>query len=388
MDIEQLRKDTPHCEDLTHFNNAGAALPSRFVNESILEFLEAESRIGGYEIVEERANQISEFYTEAAALIKASPEEIAVTDSASTAFSKAIFSIPFEQGDKIITSELEYGNNFLNYLKLKKEKGIEIIIIGGDEASPININELENAIDSKVKLIAITHMPTSGGVIAPVKEIGKIAKENGVLYLVDTCQSIGQCPVSVDELQCDFLNATSRKYLRGPRGLGFLYVRKSILPTLDPFSFEMLGAEWKSQDRYDLNFSSKMFETYEKPYAFLMGFSAAIKYANHLGIEQIWQRILELSTYLREQLKNVPGVKLYDGSGLRSGIISLTKDGVDPFKMHKQLQDKRINSSVLYQFTSLLEMQKKNLVNGNRLSVHCYNTKPEIDIIVSEIDRM
>lgn len=388
MNIEQLRKDTPHCNDLTHFNNAGAALPSKFVNESILEFLEAESRIGGYEIVEERAKQIGEFYTEAAALIKASPDEIAITDSASTAFSKAIFSIPFKLGDKIITSELEYGNNFLNYLKLKKEKGIEIITIRGNEASPISIEELKNAIDSKVKLIAITHMPTSSGVIAPVKEIGKIAKENGILYLVDTCQSIGQFPVYVDELQCDFLNATSRKYLRGPRGLGFLYVRKRILASLDPFSFEMLGAEWKSQERYDLNYSSKMFETYEKPYAFLIGFSAAIKYANQLGIENIWQRISYLSNYLREQLGNVSGVKLYDGSGLRSGIISFTKDGVDPFKMHKELQDKKINSSVLYQFTSLLEMQKKNLVNGNRLSLHCYNTKTEINKVVSEIDKM
>jgi selenocysteine lyase/cysteine desulfurase len=380
MNIDKIRKDTLHCEDFIHFNNAGAALPTRYVNEAIISFLQEEEVTGGYEMEAKYAESIDQIYTEIARLIKGGSDEIAITDNASTAFSKALYSIPFQEGDEIITSEIEYSSNFLNYLKLKREKGINIVTIPMAENGPVDVQKLEKAISNKTKLVAMTHMPTSSGAIAPVKEIGELTKASGILYLVDTCQSIGHYPTFVDELHCDFLTGTSRKYIRGPRGLGFLYARKSIYKDLDPFMLEAMGANWKSTERYELNYTSKMFEAFEKPYAFMMGLQEAVRYANNLGIEEIWSRIQGLSTYARSLFVQNRDISLHDGNGDElSGIITLTIKNKDSLEVQRELSEHKVNISVCKPFTSLTDMQSKGLDSSCRLSLHYYNTREEIE---------
>lgn len=388
MDIDKIRTDTLHCQDIIHFNNAGASLPTKFVNEAIIHYLTQEETIGGYELEAAKQTEIAEIYDEIAKLIHCDSNEIALTDNATTAFNRAIFSIDFKAGDTIITSELEYGNNFLNYLRLKKEKGINIKTIPGNNDSPFDLEEFEKAIDNSTKLVAVTHMPTNSGAVVPIEAIGQITKAHDILYLVDTCQSIGHYPTFVDKIGCDFLTATGRKYLRGPRGVGFLYVNKNILNKLEPFSIEMTGAEWKSIDHYQKLGTIKMFEGWEKPYSLVMGLSAAVKYANNLGIENIWKRVSFVANDLRTKLQNVNGVTIYDGKGELSGIVSITKNGVDTTKLQNHLRKHKINTSISPQFTSLTDMQKKNLMTSNRLSLHYYNTTEEIDKVVETIDRI
>lgn len=385
MNITQLRKDTPGTQHVTHFNNAGASLTTQPVLDAIQEFLQQEAITGGYRFMAQEAEAIQEFYVQAAKLINASSQEIALTQNASSSLSLALYAIPWQKGDVILTSEIEYGNNFLNYLKLKEEKGVEIRVFPLGKNGYFDLQNFEKYIDDKVKLIAITHIPTNSGMIAPVEAIGEIAKKHGILYMVDACQSIGHLPFDVEKIGCDFATATSRKYLRGPRGLGFLYVRASVIETLSPVFLEMLFADWQSDTEFQLNKSIKMFEVWEKPYSLMVGFTAAIKYANDLGMDNIWKRTKSLADYLRKQLQTIEGVTVQDIGENQCGIVTFTKSGISPEAMQQHLQSLNINISVSGRFSSVLDMDNRGLSAVIRASVHYYNTKAEIDFLIENL---
>jgi selenocysteine lyase/cysteine desulfurase len=385
MDIDKIRRDTPGSEFVRHFNSAGASLPTQQVLDATLRFLKQEALTGGYRFAAQQEKEINEFYTEAAKLIHAKPTEIALTQSASSSLSLALYAIPFERGDVILTSEIEYGNNFLNYLNLKERKGVEIRVFPMEKDGCFDLGKFENYIDKKVKLIAITHIPTNSGIVFPVAEIGEIAKKHNILYLVDACQSIGQFPFNVEDIGCDFCTATSRKYLRGPRGLGFLYVRESVMESLSPVFLEMLFADWQSETGYQLNRSAKMFETWEKPYSLMAGFTAAIRYANDLGAVNIWERVQHLAVYLRKRLETVEGVTIHDIGTVKCGIVSFTKLGISPEKLQQYLQSLEINTSVSGRFSSVLDMDNRGLSAVNRASVHYFNTEWEIEFLINAV---
>ncbi|MFK7950343.1 MAG: aminotransferase class V-fold PLP-dependent enzyme [Saprospiraceae bacterium] len=383
MNITQIRKDTPGTQRLIHFNNAGASLPTRHVLEAVQDFMHREAMTGGYRFMAEEADAINEFYTQAAQLINASPDEIALTQNASSSLNLALYALPWEKDDVILTSEIEYGNNYLNYLKLEKDKGVKIRIFPLNENYHYDLNTFENYIDDKVKLIAITHIPTNNGMIAPVEAIGKIAKKHNILYMIDACQSIGHLPFDVEKIGCDFSTATSRKYLRGPRGMGFLYVRKPIIERMNPVFLEMLYADWQSETDFQLNKSIKMFECWEKPYALIAGFTAAIRYANDVGMDNIWQRTEEIAIYLRQKLQTVKGITIQDIGKNLCGIVTFTMEGTTPEILKKHLHQFNINTSVSGRFSSVIDMDKRGLSDVLRVSVHYYNTKEEVNKLIN-----
>jgi len=385
LDIQRIRFNTPGLSKVKDFNAAGSSLPSRATVDTIIDYLRKEALSGGYKYFEQNQAQLSQVYQQAAQLINAEAEEIAIVENASVAFVKALFGIHWEVGDVILTSEIEYGNNFLNFLKLKHEKGIVIRIVPSDTFGDIDLQQLENLIDDHVKLIAITHIPTNSGAIAPAAAIGKIAKANNILYLVDACQSIGQVPFDVKEIGCDFASATSRKYLRGPRGLGFLYVSNKVLSKMQPPQFDMLTTEWIDEDAYALTKSAIMFENFEKPFALIAGLSNALKELNKLCINNTWPRIQDLASYLREGLSALDQVATHDIGKNQCGIISFTKEGISPTDLKKHLDQANINSSISPRFCTALDMNKRGLAEVNRVSIHYYNTKEEIDFLLQTV---
>ncbi len=386
MDIQKLRSDTPGIGHITHFNNAGAALPTQASLDKIFDYLKNEAVIGGYRIKEEYNKEVNAFYQRAAQLVNASAEEIAITGSASESFNNILYSIPFQKGDIIITSEIEYGNSFVNFINLKNKLGIEIKLIRNLPNGDFDLEMLKRSISEKVKLIAVTHIPTSSGVVAPVEEIGQIAKAHDILYLVDACQSIGQMPFDVDKIACDFASATARKYLRGPRGLGFLYVRKSVIESLTPPILDTVTAQWKSETVVDLQKSILMFERFEKSFALVLGFSEALRYLLDLGVENTWSRIQELAQYTRQRLGNLKGLEVHDPGSQKCGIVTFTKKGIKPAEIHSKLRAQNINTSVSLPFSSLTDMQSRGLEGTVRASVHYYNTKEEIDLLIRTVD--
>ncbi len=382
MDIHQLRKETSATKNLIHFNNAGASLMPDMVVERIKSFVDEEAKLGGYETASKFANELDLFYENAAKLLNASPEEIAFTESATVAWQRAFLSIPFEKGDVIITCISEYASNYIAYLQLAQQKGIEVKVIPNDSNGAIDIDALEKAITQKVRLISICHIPTGNGLINPVEEVGKISRKNNILYLLDACQSVGQYPVDVEEIKCDFLSVTGRKYLRGPRGTGFLYARKETTNQLEPMFLDLHGAEWIASNSYQMRTDAKKYETWETNLSAKSGLSLAIDYVNRLGIENIYKQVVSLATYFRQSLASLEQIQVMDTGLYQSGIVTFISKKHSPQEIQQYLSQHKVNVSVVVASSSLLDLEERKINEAVRASVHYYNTNEEIDRVI------
>src|SRR5947209_10323771 len=379
FDLQRARDDTPGCKNVLHFNNAGASLMPRPVLEATIAHLQLEAQIGGYEAVDRAHNAIEHVYDAAAALIGCSRDEIAIIENATRAWDMAFYSIPFKPGDRILTAMAEYASNYIAYLQVTRKTGATVEVIPNDAHGQISVEALRKAIDDRVKLIAITHVPTNGGLVNPVVEVGKVAREHGILYLVDACQSVGQMPIDVNVIGCDMLSATGRKYLRGPRGTGFLYVRRSVLERLVPPFLDLHAAEWVARDRYEIRPDARRFENWETNYASKIGLGVAIDYAMQWGLDTTWRRIKTLAYSLRTQLSLLPGVIVRDRGVTQCGIVTFSVEDKDPEEIRLALSRQHINVSVTRRESTLLDMDARGLETMVRASVHYFNSEEEVE---------
>ncbi len=379
IDISSVRRDTPGCANVLHFNNAGAALMTQQVLDAVKDHVQLEAEIGGYEAADAQHEKIEHVYDAASRLIGCRREEIAWVENATRAWDMAFYSIPFGPNDRILTSVSEYASNYIAFLHVAQRTGARVEVIPNDAAGQVCVKTLENMLDRFVKLIAITHVPTNGGLINPARQIGKIAKSANIPFLLDACQSVGQMPINVQEIGCDMLSATGRKYLRGPRGTGFLYVQSNLLERLEPPFLDLHAAEWVTKDRYKIRSDARRFENWESYCAGRVGLGIAIDYALRLGLENIWMRIVHLSKLLRERIKSVCGAKLHDLGVQKCGIVSFTIPGHDPNKIRNNLAKQKINVSVSPAQYTRLDMDIRGLIGVVRASVHYYNTEEEIE---------
>jgi len=378
FDFKRARRDTPGCENRVHFNNAGAALMPAPVINAVIDHLNLEGQIGGYEAAEQEHDTIERVYAAAASLIGASRDEIAIVENATRAWDMAFYGIPFRSGDRVLTSVSEYGSNFIAFLQVAARTGAIIDVIPNDDYGQVSIAALREMIDERVKLIAITHVPTNGGLVNPVAAIGRIAREANVRFLLDACQSVGQLPINVEEICCDILSATGRKYLRGPRGTGFLYVRKELIDSLEPPFLDVRAARWIARDKYDIRHDARRFENWETNYSTKIGLGVAIEYALEWGIEIIRERIITLAETLRARLMSLNDVIVRDLGLERCGIVSFTVTGIEPEEIKHQLAAESINVSVSVLRDTLLDMQTREIESMVRASVHYYNSEDEI----------
>jgi cysteine desulfurase / selenocysteine lyase len=379
FDVRRARNETPGCQHVVHFNNAGAALMPRPVLEATIAHLQLEAQIGGYEAAARAHDAVERVYDAAATLLGCDREEIAIVENATRAWDMAFYSVPLRPGDRILTAMAEYASNYIAFLQVARKTGAVIEVIPNDAHGQISIDALSCAIDDRVKLIAITHVPTNGGLVNPAATVGKVARDARVLYLLDACQSVGQMPIDVDVIGCDMLSATGRKYLRGPRATGFLYVRREVLERLEPPFLDLHAAHWVGRDRFELRPDARRFETWETYYAGKIGLGVAIDYALHWGLEAIWGRVSGLAEALRVQLNTIPGVVVRDLGVQRCGIVSFTVDGKDPEAIHRALAEHHINVTVSRLTSTRLDMEVRGLSSVVRASVHYYNTEAEVE---------
>jgi cysteine desulfurase / selenocysteine lyase len=379
FDLQRARHDTPGCTHVLHFNNAGSSLMPQPVLDATIGHLQLEAQIGGYEAVEQAHDAIEHVYDAAAALIHCSRDEIAIIENATRAWDMAFYSIPFKPGDRILTAMSEYASNYIAFLQIAQKTGVIVEAIPNDAYGQVSLDALRQAIDERVKLIAISHVPTNGGLVNPVAAIGKIAREAAILYLVDACQSVGQMPIDVNQIGCDMLSATSRKYLRGPRGTGFLYVRRSILEQLEPPFLDLHAAEWVAPNRYEIRPDARRFENWETNYAAKIGLGVAIDYALHWGLDTTWRRIKALAYQLRTQLSPLPGVIVRDRGATQCGIVTFTIEGIEPEEIKRKLAEQKINVSVTTRSSTLLDMEARKIESMVRASVHYYNSEEEVE---------
>ena len=389
IDVARARAETPGCERVLHFNNAGAGLMPAPVLEAQIAHLRREAEIGGYEAKDEAGERLAALYPSIARLIGAEPDEIALVENATVAWDLAFHSLAFGPGDRILTAEAEYASNYIAFLRTAERSGAVIEPVPSDASGQLDVAALEARLEATdagpAKLIAVTHVPTNGGLVNPAAAIGKLARRHGVPFLLDACQSIGQLDVDVHRIGCDFLSATGRKYLRGPRGTGFLYVRRSILDRVEPPFLDLHAAEWVAPDRYRMRPDARRFENWEYNVAGLLGLGAAVDYALDWGLGSIALRVAALAEELRARLAEIPGVTLRDLGRSHCGLVTFTLEGREASALRDALRAQAINVSVSNPGSTLLDATRRRLPDLLRASVHYYNDEAEIGRFVEAI---
>lgn len=388
LPIDQIRKDTPGVDHVLHFNNAGAALPPRVVFTTVVEHLERETIIGGYEAAAEAGERLKAVYTSLAQLIGADPSQIAVVENATRAWDMAVYGYPFTKGDRVLTSRAEYVSNIIALLQLQQRHGIEPVLIEDDEHGQIDLQHLEAELARGAAMVALTHAPTNGGLINPVEAVGALCKQYDVFYVLDACQSAGQVPLDVSRISCDVLASTGRKYLRGPRGTGFLYAGPRALERIEPPFLDLHAAEWTGETTYEIRPDARRFENWETNYAGKLGLGAAVDYALELGIEATSERLCALGDNLRESLTALHGVSVHDKGAVRGGIVTFTVDGIDSVDVQARLSAQHINTTISPASHARLDLPHRGLPTLVRASVHYYNTSEEIDRFVTAIQQL
>jgi cysteine desulfurase / selenocysteine lyase len=388
FDVERARRDTPGVAKVAHLNNAGAALPPSQVTEAVIAHLRLEADIGGYEAASAAADQVEAVYASIARLIGCDPDEIAVVENATRAWDMAFYSLPFKPGDRILTARAEYASNVIAFLQVARRTGVVVEVVDDDEHGQFSVADLRRRLDhggGDVKLIAMTHVPTQGGLVNPAEEVGAVARQAGVPFLLDACQSVGQFPVDVGRIGCDMLSATGRKFLRGPRGTGFLYVRKPLLERLEPPFLDLHAATWTSPGTFEIRGDARRFESWETSYAGKLGLGVAAEYALSWGLDAIGVRVAALAASLRSRLAGVHGVRVHDQGLRRCGIVTFTVDGVPAADVQRRLGEQGVNTSVSVASSAQFDLPRRGLTELVRASVHYYNTEAELDRLIDAL---
>jgi selenocysteine lyase/cysteine desulfurase len=384
--VDRWRHDTPGCHDRIHLNNAGAALMPRPVLEAVTRHLEREAAIGGYEAADEAATRVQETYELVARLVAAAPRNIALVENATVAFSQALSALDFHPGDRIVTTRADYPSNQLMYLSLARRAGVETVRADDLPAGGVDPESVRRlARDPRTRLVAVSWVPTNSGLVQDARAVGEVCGELGVPYLVDACQSVGQMAVDVNELRCDYLAGTGRKFVRGPRGIGFLYASDRMLERgAFPLFVDMRGADWTEPDAFRLADGARRFENWEFAYALVLGLGEAARYAlavGNAGGERAWA----LAAKLREQLAVLPGVRGLDRGRDRCAIVTIDIHGHDAADLKLRLRERGVNTSSSDRDDGVLDMDAKRATTVLRFSPHYYNTEDELAAAVAAL---
>lgn len=388
LDLDRIRADTPAASHRAYLNNAGAALMPRQVVDTVKVHIDLETEVGGYEAAALVAERHQQVYASVAALLGASKDEIALTENATVAWQMAFYALRFAPGDRILTVQAEYAANYVAYLQMARRTGVRIDVIPNDASGQTDTAALARMIDARVKLISVTWVPTNGGLTNPAAAIGRIARAARIPYLLDACQAVGQMPVDVGELGCDMLSATGRKFLRGPRGTGFLYVRRGMLEALEPPMIDHFAAPWTAVDTYTLRGDARRFETWESNIAAQLGLGAAVDYAMALGLTSIESRCHALAQRLRNGLNSLPGVTVHDLGERPSAIVSFTLPGLAASTVVGFAHQQKIAIGSSDPSSTLLDARARSLPAVVRASPHYYNTETDIDRLVACCDAL
>lgn len=388
--IEHWRADTPGCAIRVHLNNAGASLMPRTVQSALFVHLEREGQIGGYEAAAEAEADIAASYAHIGRLIGSRAGNVAVVENATVAVAQALSAFDFKPGDRIVTSVVDYPSNQIMYLALARRLGVEIVRAADLPEGGIDPDSVADLLKHpRVRLVAVSWVPTNSGVVQDVEAVGAVCARAGMPYLVDGCQAVGQLPIDVERLQCDFLATTARKFLRGPRGIGFLYVSDRMLAEgRFPLYVDMRGADWVEDNRFELAPDARRFENWEFAYALVLAMGEAARYANEAGVAVCGARAGELAAYARSRLAALPGVRVLDRGRTLCAIATAEIPGWHAEALKSRLRIMGVNTSASLREDGVIDMDAKGAASVLRVSPHYFNTTGDVDALIDALNEI
>ncbi len=384
IDVAKVRSDTPAAQELAFLDNAGAALSPTIVTSTVIEYLEREQQIGGYAAMEEAEDRILAVNASAARLVGVDADQVALQTSATSAWMRAFTSVPLVAGDRILTTRAEYASNVLPMIQAAQRAGATIEFIADGADGTADPNALADMLDERVKVVAITHAPSHNGLIVDAAAIGDVirAADSAAWYLLDACQSLGQIPVDMGEIGADFFTATGRKFLRGPRGTGFLAVSKRVLAELEPFPINMFGSDWDGDVGYKVGPSANRFQSFETSLAGMLGLGAAIDYTLDVGLDEIRVRLDSLANQLRSELSTLDGVRVFDRGDSKSAIVVFSCSGNDAWEAVRRLRDVGVIVTAVKRQVNPRDIDSYGAECVLRASPHIYNTEADLNDLV------
>jgi selenocysteine lyase/cysteine desulfurase len=378
VDLDRILADAPAAAHGVFLDSAGSSLPPAPVLDTVVGHLRREAEIGGYRAAGERAADLQRVRISLGTLLGAPASTIALTDSATRAWTQLFYAVPLGPGDRILLSGVEYGSNAVAALQRAERSGAHVEIIPSDADGLIDLEALEHMLDDRVRIVSVVHVPTNGGLVNPVREVADLAHAHGAPVLLDACQSAGQLRLDVTELGVDALTGTGRKWLRGPRGTGFLYVREPA--RFEPPVLDFHSATWTDPGRYVLAEDATRFEFFEHDVAARLGLGAAVDYLLGLGVDEVEKAVAAGARRLRESLGEIPGVTVRDRGRQQCGIVTFTVDGTDPAAVRDALARHDVTVTVSPRAGTLLDMDARGLAAGVvRASPHYFVGPEQLD---------
>jgi selenocysteine lyase/cysteine desulfurase len=390
IDVDAERAATPGCATVTHLNNAGAALSTRSTLEAVVGHLRLEAERGGYEAASLVSDRLAAVRASAAQLLNATPHEVVVAGSDTQAWTKVVWGFllggGIGRGQRLLVDRIAYDSHYLGLLQVSELSGAVVEVVPSRDDGSLDLEALAERLGrGQVALAALTHIATHRGLINPVEEAGRLCRRAGVPFFLDACQSVGQLPVDVQAIGCDVATTTGRKWLRGPRGTGLLFVRSDFAERLRPPGIGWSAAVWEDADHYRFRDGADRFSDFEVPVAGHLGLGVAIDHALALGLDTIAGRVGALGEQLRRLLVAVPGVAVHDGGTRRSGIVTFTVAGVTPADVAAACANASINVSVSDAPWARLDMVAPGPTSKVRASPHYYNTEDELGLLVDVV---
>jgi len=385
--LTQWRADTPGCAHRNHLNNAGAGLMPRPVVDAIRNHISLESEIGGYEAESARQGAIDAVYGDIGSLVSARARNMAIVANATAGFVQSMSAFDLTSDDVVVTSKCDYVSYQISFLSLAKRCGVRVQHVPDLPEGGIDPDALRDALRrTRARLVHVSWVPTNSGIVQDVAAVGAVCREAGVPFVLDACQAIGQIPIDVNRIQCDYLSVTARKFLRGPRGIGFMYASDEALARGDhPLFVDMRGARWTAVDRYELVDSAQRFEDWEFPHALVLGLGAAARYARAVGVETASQRAFRLAAQLRHELETIGGVRVLDRGKEQCAIVTFDVRGRYASELVAELARRGVNSTASLRWYGLIDFTEKGTTAAVRLSPHYYNTEGEIESAIGHL---
>ena len=387
-DLQKVRQDTPSLSSRVHLDNCGSALMPGVVVNTMKSFLDCEASLGGYVAQEQQSRELKQVYSSLASLLGGNTADYALTGGAVDAWSKAFYSVSLAPGDNIVTMYNEYCSNYVACLQRAKRDGVEVRVARADPNRGVDLDHLFELVDEKTKIVSVTHVASSSGQVADLASIGPIAKRYGAFYLLDACQSVGQLPVNFVDIGCDAATATSRKFLRGPRGIGFLYISETARRSLEPAMLTNQSAAWVADHKYELVEDATMFEMWERSCLNQIGFGAALDYLLKRGPEKMMKQTQHMAAELRAAIYGIQGIEPACHADATSAIITFNKNGWKAADVRDAMSKQGIAVQVSSVFHTRLDLGARGIDSAVRVSPHYYNSQQELDKFLNALDNL